>query len=286
MLKTVLFARRAALVLGFFFTSILSAQESGASSIRATIPFQLHSDFLVVVNGQVGNLDGLKFILDTGATYTLIDQKIADRLRLRRRPGKITNFDREVPVDWAEIPYLRIGPIQTGPFPVLVAKLGEYSKFAENVDGIIGLDLLGRSKKLFIDYEKQTVSWEFASDGTGGCPSPTYFTIPFVVQGFPMHLIVDTGFQGILLYKDRLRKGLPALRMEGESIEVGMGRMQTTQVKLPGVRLVGPEMVATVYLTDGPAAGQLPGIDGYLGVASLQATRVEFDFAARVMRWQ
>lgn len=168
----------------------------------------------------------------------------------------------------------------------MVAKLADYSDFAENVDGIIGLDLLGRSRKLFIDYEKQTVSWELVGDGASGHSSPTYFAIPFVVQGFPLHLIIDTGFQGILLYKDRLRKGLPDLRTEGEPIEVGMGRLQTTRVRLPGVRLFGPESVATVFLTDGPDTGHLPGIDGYLGVASLQAKRIEFDFAARVLRWQ
>src|ERR1700688_812237 len=229
MRHAMLLAGRTALALGFLFTSALDAQDSGVSAVRPTIPFQLLSDFLVVVNGQVGDLDGLKFILDTGATHTLIDRKVADRLKLRRRPGKITNFDREVPVDWAEIPNLRVGPIQTGAFPVMVANLGEYSEFAENVDGIIGLDLLSRSKKLFIDYEKQTVSWELPNDGTGGHPSPTYFAIPFVVQGLSMHLIVDTGFQGILLYKDRLRKGLPGLRTEGEAIEAGMGRLQTTQ---------------------------------------------------------
>jgi hypothetical protein len=61
----------------------------------------------------------------------------------------------------AEIPNLRVGPLQTGAHPVLVAKLSDYSEFAENVDGIIGLDLLGRSKKLFIDHEKPAVSWEF-----------------------------------------------------------------------------------------------------------------------------
>jgi predicted aspartyl protease len=277
---------RTALVLGFIFTSLLDAQDVRISAVRSTIPFQLLSDFLVVVNGQVGDLDGLKFILDTGASYTLIDQKVADRLRLRRHPGKITNFNRDVPVDWAEIPNLRVGPLQTGAFRVLVAKLGEYSAFAENVDGIIGLDLLGRSKKLFIDYEKQTVSWELAGDGTGGRPSPKYLSIPFVVQGFPMHLIIDTGFQGILLYKDRLHQGLPNLRTEGEAIKVGLGRLQTTQVKLPGVRLFGPETVATVFLTDGPNNGDPPGVDGYLGIASLNAKRVEFDFVGRVLRWQ
>jgi hypothetical protein len=54
-------------------------------------------------------------------------------------------------------------------------------------------------------------------------------------------------------------------------------------VKLPGVRLSGPEAVATVFLTDGPATGQLYGS---LGVAPLQAKRVEFDFAAMTLPWQ
>jgi len=274
------------LLLGFVFISILEAQELGVPAVSSTIPFQLRSNFLVVVEGQVGELDGLKFILDTGATNTFIDQKLADRLRLRRHPGKITNFDREVAVDWAEIPDLRIGPYQAVNFRVMVAKLGKYSELAENVDGIIGLDLLGRSKKLFIDYEKRTVSWELSGDRAGGGPPPAYFTIPVVVQGFPMHLVIDTGFEVMLMYKDRLHKGVPGLRTEGDGIEVDIGRLQTTQVKVPGVRLFGAETVATVFLADGPGTGNIPGIDGYLGVASLKAKRVEFDFADRILRWR
>jgi predicted aspartyl protease len=275
-----------ALVLAFLFTSLSDAQDLRISPARPTIPFQLASNFLVVVQGQVGELEGLRFILDTGASYTVIDRKVADQLKLRRRPGKIHNFDRDVAVERAEVPNLRVGPLQTGTFGVLVAKLGDYSEFAENVDGILGLDVLGRSKKLFIDYEKRTVSWELPDVEAGGRPVPTVLTIPFVVQGFTMHLVIDTGLQGIVLYKDRLQRGLPTLRTEGEATEVGMGRLQTTQVKLPGVRLVGQEAVATVFLTDERDTGNLPGVDGYLGISALKAKRVEFDFAARILRWQ
>jgi predicted aspartyl protease len=277
---------RTFLVLGFLFISILGAQELGVPAVGSTIPFQLRSNFLVVVEGQVGEMDGLKFILDTGATNTFIDQKLADRLRLRRHPGKITNFDREAAVEWAEIPDIRIGPFQAVNFRVMVAKLGKYSELAENVDGIIGLDLLGRSKKLFIDYEKRTVSWELSCDRAGGVPPPAYFTIPVVVQGYPMHLVIDTGFEVMLMYKERLHKGVPGFRTEGDGIEVDIGRLQTTQVKVPGVRLFGVETVATVFLADGPGTGNIPGIDGYLGVASLKAKRVEFDFADRILRWR
>ena len=277
---------RTVLVLGFVFISILDAQELGVPAANSTIPFQLRSNFLVVVNAQVGELDGLKFILDTGATHTFIHRKVADRLRLRLHPGKTTNFDRDVRVDWAEIPNIRVGPLETGPVRVMVARLGEYSEFAENVDGILGLDLLGRSKKLFIDYEKRTISWELPGDGVAVAPPPIFFTIAFVVQGFPLHLILDSGFQGVLLYRDRLHKESRDLRTEGEATKVDIGRLQTTKVKLRGVRLYGPEKIATVFLTNGPEPGDLPGIDGYLGLDALKAKRVEFDFAARILRWQ
>ena len=277
---------RILIVFGLLSVSLLNAQDRGQSPVRSTIPFQLRSGFLVVVNGQIGELGGLKFIVDTGASFTFIDRKVADKLKLARRPGKTTNFDRNVPVEWAVIPDLRVGPVQSGALRVMVAKLGEYSEFAEDMDGIIGLDLLGRSDRISIDYEMRTISWEMASEQGGGRPSPAYFSIPFIVQGFPMHLILDTGFQGILLYKDRLRKGLPDLRTQGNSTEVDFGRLQTTQVKLPGVRLGGQETIATVFLTDGPESGGLPGVDGYLGIASLKAKRVEFDFAARLLRWE
>ena len=286
MRQAMLLGVRILLLLGLLSNFPVDAQDPGKSPVRATIPFQLVSGFLVVVNGQIGDLEGLKFIVDTGASYTFIDRKVADKLRLARRPGKTTNFDRDVPVDWAVIPELRIGPLRNRALRVMVAKLGEYSEFAENVDGIIGLDVLGRSEKFIIDYEKHAISWELAGEPDSRRPSPAYFAIPFVVQGFPMHLILDTGFQGILLYKDRLRKGLPDLRTQGKPIEVDFGRLQTTQVKLPGVCLVGQETVATVFLTDGPEPGGLPGVDGYLGIASLKAKRVEFDFAARLLRWE
>jgi hypothetical protein len=106
----------------------------------------------------------------------------------------------------------------------MVVKLAEYSDFAEHADGIIGLDLLSKSKKFTIDYETRTVSLQLAEAGTTGRSSSPCFVIPLVVQGLQVNLAVDTGLQGIVLYKNRLRKGLPKMRIEGESTNVAMGR--------------------------------------------------------------
>jgi predicted aspartyl protease len=196
------------------------------------------------------------------------------------------NVDRMIAVEWADIPELRVGPMRAEGFHVMVVKLTEYSEVAEHVDGIIGLDLLSRSKKFTIDYDRRTVSFQATEDGTAHHSLSGCLVVPLVVQGIPMYLAVDTGLQGILLYEKRLRKRLLKVRIEGESTKVAMGRVRATQVRLPGVRIVGAETVVTVLLIDGPNEEVLPGVDGYLGPASLHAKRVEFDFDAGTLRWQ
>jgi predicted aspartyl protease len=279
-------AGSAVIVLGFISISCLYAQDLRKPTVNPTMPFELVSGFLVVVDGQIGNLDGLKFILDTGATHSLIDRKVADRLHLKRRSGEVISFDRSIPVEWAIIPELRVGPLRTETLRVMVVKLAEYSDLAEHADGIIGLDLLSQSKKFTIDYETRTVSLQLPEVGTTGRSSSPCFVIPLVVQGLQVNLVVDTGVQGIVLYKNRLRKGLPKMRIEGESANVVMGRLRGTRVRLPGVRIVDAEVVSTAILIDAPDDKTLPGVDGYLGPATLQAKRIEFDFDAKVLRWQ
>jgi predicted aspartyl protease len=272
--------------LALTFTSYAHPKDLDTSTPSPMLPFELRSDFLVVVTGQVGELAGLKFIVDTGSSYTVIDQKVADKLRLPRRPGKVTNFDRDIPVEWADVRELRAGPIRAPAANVMIIKLAKYSEFAENVDGIIGLDLLSRGKKLTIDYERRVLSFELAENGTGDRLPSRSLVVPIIIQGLRMRLLVDTGFRDVLLYRDRLRKGLPEIRTEGETRAAVIGRLPATQVNLPGVKIGGPEKLATVFLIDGPEQGDPLGVDGYLGPASLHAKRIEFDFAESKLRWQ
>lgn len=283
--RTIVLAAGVLLFVALVSGSLLNAADESTLG-NTTTSFELGLDFLVIVNGRIGELDGLKFILDTGSSRTVIDENIAHRLRLPRRPGKVTNFDRAIPVEWTEIGELRAGPIQAARANVLVVKLKDYSEFAHGVDGIIGLDLLSRGKKLSIDYDKQVVSFEAAGGHDGGPAPSRSFVVPIAIQGARMSLLVDTGLHDVLLYKDRLRKGLPNVRTEGESHVAVIGRLHATKVNLPGVKIVGPETVETVFLIDGPENGNPSGIDGYLGPLSLHARRLEMDFAGHRLRWQ
>jgi predicted aspartyl protease len=274
-------------VLSIGFTSLvpLQAQEIDPSPTAIAIPFRIASDFLVVVEGRAGNIGGLKFIVDTGSTYSVLDKKVATGLHLLRHAGQVVNFDRSIPIEWAELPDLQVGPLRANNFRVMVVDLPKYSDTANGVDGIIGLDLLSRSEKFTINYSKKTLYFELAVNGSPR-PVPLSFVMPIVVQGLVIHVGVDTGASDIVLYGDRLRKRLVKIRTEGEPKALTMGRIAGTKVTLPGVQLGGPEKAITTILITGPEDQIVPGLDGYLGVAALHANRIEFDFAKMVVHWQ
>jgi len=274
------------LVLGMISTSPTRAQDVVGSSVSLTMPFELVSGFLVVVNGQIGNLRDMRFILDTGATSSVIDVKVADRLRSPRSAGKVMNFDRRIPVEWTEIPEFRVGPIVAKALRVMVIDLARYSRYGKDVDGVVGLDLLARSEHLSIDYDRRILLFQLANGRLDERAPLRGFKIPIFVQGAAVQLLVDTGFQGILLYRDRVRKQLPKMRTEGEPKEVVESGVRAIEVRLPGMRIGGPDQVRIVFLIDGPGQGDLPGVDGILGAASLHAKRIDFDFTHMVLRCQ
>ena len=277
-------AGRTVLVLGMIFAAPTRAQDVVGSSAGQPMPFELVSGFLVVVNAQIGNLGGMRFIVDTGATSSVIDAKVADKLRLPRSGGKVMSFDRSIPVEWTEIPEFRVGPIVAKTLRVMVIDLARYSPYGKDVDGVVGLDLLARSEHLSIDYDRRVLSFQLAKGRPDERAQVRGFKIPMVIQGAAVQLLVDTGFQGILLYTDRVRKQLPKMRTEGEPRAVVESGMRATEVRLPGIRIGASDQVRTVFLTDGPGRGDLPGVDGILGAASLHVKRIDFDFTHMVLR--
>jgi hypothetical protein len=210
---------------------------------------------------------------------------------LHRRPGNVFNgdlfnFDRNLAVEWADVAKLGIGAIHVAAIPMIVTRLAGISEFTECADGIIGMDVLSRARKIFIDYGRRRILFEL-DEGRGSQPSAVKaFVVPVVIQGVSMHLLVDTGFQYVLLYKDRLRSALPQLRTEGEARDGVIGHLQVTQVNLPGIQIFGPKAVTPVLLLDGPRTTNPGDLDGYLGPASLHARRLELDFAGNTLRWQ
>jgi hypothetical protein len=121
----------------------------------------------------------------------------------------------------------------------------------------------------------------------GGDPMAKCSIVELQVQDRPVHLIVDTGLQGMVLYEERLRKSVPGLRTAGSTRNATMGgRVPVKQATLPDVRFGNRNREVQVAFLPSPAAGTLPGIDGIVGIAALQAHRVHFDFSTKTLTWE
>jgi len=251
------------------------------------IPFAVQHDFLVVIDGQIGDVPGLKFILDTGATRSIVDTRIANRLSLPLRPGKVLNYDRFASVGWTSLPQLQVGAVQFHDFPVMVGDLRRFSEFTDNVDGILGLDILASATSILIDYPRHLVIFTELHGGRGRPESEaSAFTVQVTMQGQPVRLIIDTGRAGMLLYVDRIRKHTSRLQIGLTATGAQEGRLAVQESALPGVRF-GPEELRLSAVLLSRAPDSLPqDIDGYVGTDLLRAQRIEIDFATHTIRWQ
>jgi predicted aspartyl protease len=257
-----------------------SIEALGASSMR----FDLREGFLSVVDGQIGPLEHLKFILDTGASRTILSSKLANRLSVPRQKSTIFNFDRQVATESMQIPQVRLGPIVASGIRTMVGDLGRYSEFARDVDAIIGLDVLTRAGTLRIDYDLKVVQFQQNSPIQQRQPLVRgAIAIQVLVQGQPAHLLVDTGLHGIVLYERLLRER--HIKMS-EGVPASIGHLNGQRIVLSGVRIGAAESNAPVFLINSQSDVVLAGVDGYLGPTALNAKWIELNFESMTMRWQ
>src|SRR5262252_3040725 len=163
-----------------------------------TIPFQLGGEFLIALEGQIGSLTGLVFILDTGATNTMVDDSIADKLLLPRHEGKVLNFDKHIAVDWTILPELHLGPLAARDFPVMVGDLKRILDF-KGVYIILGMDLLRTAQTIRIDYRSRLVTMRTPADGSTNSFNGNTLTVLIPLQGQPARLVFDTGVPSLIL---------------------------------------------------------------------------------------
>ena len=275
----------------FFFAGVIQARQNLAMLPARTgaIPFRLVRGFLIEVEGGIGHLEGLKFILDTGASYSVVDQRIADRFSAARRSEKIFNFDRFVSVDRMEFPDVHFGPVAVHNVSMRVAELDKLSNLIPDADAIIGLDLLKTASELDIMYDSNMVLLiprSAMTEDTSERERSKCLTVHVTVQNHPIELIFDTGLQGLLLYEDRIRKHIPDLKLADVRKNAHEGRLRGKIARLPGLRLGGPESDAEVFLIPGPRTDLAPEIDGVLGTVPLKANRIEIDFTGKALRWK
>lgn len=251
---------------------------------------EVYGGYLAVARGSVNNAENLRFLLDTGASNTAIDRRVAERLGLRGGSAKVINFDKTVALESAEVEEMTFGPERVSNVRVLIEDLGYLRSAGVHVDGVIGLDQL-RRQSFLVDYaRKRVVFGPTATDGMRGVPmraDAKWMSVEVEVGSRPVWMVADSGARGIVIYEDTVKDLLANYRVEERTDGVSLGGPLESRVAIvPRVRLGGQDLAREVMLISAPGAKKLSGVAGYLGLASLDAKQVAFSFETNQLLWR
>jgi len=176
---------------------------TGGTPGSADVDFELFHDYLIVLHGRVGPLDGLNFLLDTGATPSVLDPALAQKLGLHSTPIEIAVLQGTARGGTVTLPSLQIGPVGRSNFPVLLEDLSFIQKVLPvHIDGIVGLDVRGQ-RAFVIDYAARQIHFG-ASDLTSSVPLEINHGLAIVTARVNHHstqLLLDTGAPSLMLFR-------------------------------------------------------------------------------------
>src|SRR5258707_2429908 len=107
----------------------LKVQETHSlASAPVKLPFHLHWGYLVIIEGSIGNVQKLHFLVDTGAYPSVVDQKIAHTLGLAEKPARVTLANSSVQTRLVVLPSLLMGSVRVESLLVLTQDLSFFQK--------------------------------------------------------------------------------------------------------------------------------------------------------------
>lgn len=253
------------------------------------IPFRLHKSYMILISGSIGPLDNLTFLIDTGASSTLISPHVARKLKIKGVSKDAAAYGSELKCPLVVLHDIQLGSREFDFVPTLVADFSGLGPIGNRIDAIVGMNLLKRTRCLRIDYVTKTLSFAPQDDlphsVTLNCPD----LIPFItleLHGVPVRLLLDTGARDILLFRDQV-KDIPraatrpfrktinhlgsAEKVQGVVFdEVGLGSVDWDRI---GVFLLESRLE------------QYDALEGIAGVSALNLSSFQLDFQNQLFSW-
>ena len=253
------------------------------------LPIRLFWGYLVIVEGSIGNVPNLSFLVDTGAYPSVVDQKIAIRLGLAAQPGRVNLSNKSVQTRVVVLPSLLLGPIEATSLPVLTQDLSFFQKaFGHKVDAIVGLDVL-RKSSFSINYKKKEMLFGPVETLTFSAPFDTAVPVVTIRMGFPtqeLRLVIDTGGPDLMLLQSRMPHSIGLKELGTETVSDVGGSFQRRKVRIAEVN-VGKETIgAQIAFIAEDRKDDGDNFDGVLGMRGPQFWKIAFDFEHLRFSWE
>jgi predicted aspartyl protease len=279
------------LCIALVFPLPAASQPMSTIHTSAEIPFKLYQDYLIVVHGSVGTLEGRNFLIDTGANVTSVDRRIARKLGLKGQSHKLALFNQSAIVERVVLPSLQVGSIRAEFMPGLVQDLSFVDTVVGfRIDAIVGLDLLGRSS-FAVDYESKKMVFGPIDAGPLIVPFKTgapMVTVEVRLNGQPVRLLVDTGSRNLLLFERQLPESLKKLltRDVRRSFNSAATSFETKEIMVSKMQLgTTDRLLQKAFLTNSSANFD-QSLDGTLAPTSLGLKWIAFDFQSGSFGWR
>jgi predicted aspartyl protease len=267
-----------------------TAMTGWAQPLNTTsVPIELKDGYLIIVRGSIGGLNNLTLLIDTGTSRTLVDARIAKRLHLMGVAHRLTVFDHEVEVKVIMLPDLHVGAIQAE-FPRVIATdlSGVAQRFGLHVDAVIGMDIL-RLRSFGINYDSKRI-WFDTDEPMPAVLTPEsrgqpYLIVNARIDDLPVSLMIDTGCEDVILFRNRLPDGLRKDYSQPSRAFTVAGEAPLEQIA-SGKLVVGVSQAHRVKFHIIETGNNDMGYDGILGARALHASRIHFNFDRRTVTWR
>lgn len=272
---------------GLILVMSMAVALAKASDSPGTVRFELRAEHFVVVRGSIGELRKVRLVLDTGATHTVIDRRVAKKLGLEEVGSTAAvSLDRRIEMSRVVLPELAFGNVRVASVEALVADLSFLAPVG-SIDAIVGMDLLGQLG-LSVDCRKRTITFGTPSSTDRTLQLEPGFPVPVVrlkIGGESVRLMVDSGGRDLVLFEDRLSRRVRSnLRSIGDgSLSHGGGRSAAKAVQVEHLEIHADRRATRTAFLIRVSADSYPGLDGVIGATALGGRRVHFDFVRNVL---
>ena len=262
---------------------VVCAEPAGALTV---VRLDARDNGRLVVSVGLNGKGAYPFLVDTGASTTVLSQKLAERLGVASRGTvRVHTFAGEVPVPVARLDTVGIGSRWVVVVDVLCADLGRMFGLEPAIEGILGQDVLSRFNYL-LDRRGRRLEIEEDGDlGAGLSGTPVPFNsrggkIYVQTAGGALRLMLDSGIPYPVLYEDVVSKVELAQAGAGETTAAGCRTLRPARL---ATLAIGDARIRNlqVYLTKRTEAGRPE--DGFLPVRLLDAVYVNNDKAFLIL---
>lgn len=129
-----------------------------ASTTPGEVPFELAppNDAAILVAVKINGRGPYKFVLDTGATFTCIDQKLVDELKLPEWRGQfgVGVMPVQGAVKLVELDTFEVGNVKATEMKAVAIEFSRLQTGGLDARGLVGLNFL-KSFQMNIDFKKK-----------------------------------------------------------------------------------------------------------------------------------